>query len=114
VLSCAMTLNLPPPLAAMVAAHNAHDSAAFTECFSEDAVVRDEGQMYFGKPAVQTWFEDVSRKYSPIFQVTSVSVIDGEPVLTGSVSGEFPGSPIELRYYTGLEDGKIVALKIAP
>src|SRR6187455_2282633 len=109
-----MTHSLPPPLAAMVAAHNAHDSAAFTACFTDDAVVRDEGHTYFGKPAVQSWFEGVSRKYNPNFQVTAVTLVDGEPVLTGNVSGDFEGSPIQLRYYTGLEDGKIVALKITP
>ena len=109
-----MTPALPPPLAAMVAAHNAHDSTAFAACFAEDAVIRDEGQMYFGKPAVRTWFEGVTQKYNPVFEVTEMSVLDGEPVLTGSVSGNFEGSPIALRYYTGLEDGKIVALKIAP
>lgn len=98
----------------MVAAHNAHDSAAFTACFTEDAVVRDEGRTHLGRPAVQMWFEAVTQKYHPVFEVTSVAVVDGEPVLTGKVSGDFEGSPIELRYYTGLEDGKIVALKIAP
>jgi hypothetical protein len=98
----------------MVAAHNAHDSAAFTACFTDDAVVRDEGGTHLGRPAVQQWFESVAQKYRPIFEVTSVTVVDGEPVLAGKVSGDFEGSPIELRYYTGLEDGKIVALKIAP
>ena len=109
-----MALTLPPVLAAMVAAHNAHDTAAFIACFTDEPIVRDEGQRYFGKPAVQTWFEDVTRKYDPVLNVTSMLVVDGEPVLTGRVSGKFEGSPIELRYYTAVEDGKIVALKIAP
>jgi hypothetical protein len=109
-----MTPTLPPILATMLMAHNAHDSGAFTTCFADDAVVRDEGQKHVGKAAIRTWFETVSRKYDPVFHVTAFALVDGEPVLTGKVSGNFPGSPIELRYRTGVEDGKIVALTITP
>ncbi len=109
-----MTLTLPPLLAAMVAAHNAHDVEAFLACFAEEAVVRDEGRAHFGRAAIRTWFEEVSRKYAPVFHVTDLATQAGEPVLSGTVSGNFDGSPIELRYYAGLEEGKIVALKIAP
>ena len=109
-----MALTLPPVLAALVAAHNAHDSTAFLACFAEEPIVRDEGQKYFGQPAVRSWFEEISRKYDPVLDVTSVSTVDGEPVLTGRVSGNFDGSPVVLRYFTAVEDGKIVALKIAP
>lgn len=108
-----MTLSLPPLLAAMVAAHNAHDPDAFVACFADDAIVRDEGRRYLGRAEIRHWFEDVARRYGPTFDVTEVFTVDGEPVLAGRVSGNFTGSPIELRYFTGLEDGKIVALKIA-
>ena len=108
------TFTLPPLLTAMVAAHNAHDSAAFIACFADDAVVRDEGKIHLGKAAIQSWFEDVARRYQAVFDVTDLALHDGEPVLTGNVSGTFEGSPIQLRYYTALDEGKIVALKIAP
>ena len=108
------TLTLPPILTAMVTALNAHDSTAFITCFADDAVVRDEGKVLYGRAAIQTWFEDVSRKYQATLHVTDLSFTDGEPVLTGNVSGTFDGSPIQLRYYTALDDGKIIALKIAP
>jgi hypothetical protein len=108
-----MPLTLPPILAAMVAAHNAHDPAAFTACFSEDAVVRDEGMKHCGRPAIREWFEDVSRKYRAVLNVTSLSTMDGEPVLSGQVSGDFEGSPLSLRYFLALDEGRIVALKIA-
>ncbi len=109
-----MTLTLPPILAAMIRAHNAHDAEAFIGCFTEDAIVRDEGRAYFGPVAIRSWFEDVSSRYGAVFHVTDVSFVDGEPVLTGSVTGNFDGSPLVLRYHTALDDGKIVALKIAP
>lgn len=108
-----MTLTLPPPLAVMLAAHNAHDSEAFTACFAEDAVVRDDGRMYFGRDAIRAWFEEISRTYRPVFNVTDLTIVDGEPVLTGKVWGNFEGAPLDFRYLTALEDGKLVALKIA-
>ena len=108
------TLMLPPILSAMIAAHNAHDSATFTACFAEDAVVRDEGRIHFGKAVIQAWFEDVTQKYQTVVGVTDLTYQDGEPVLTGNVSGTFDGSPIQLRYYAAIDEGKIVALKIAP
>ncbi len=107
-----MTLTLPAILGDMVAAHNAHDPEAFVACFSVDAVIRDEGHRHHGQPAVRAWFEAVCRKYRPLLTVVDLTYQDGEPVLAGEVAGDFPGSPIMLRYYLGLEDGKIVSLRI--
>lgn len=109
-----MSHALPPLLAALIAAHNAHDADAFLACLAEEAVVRDEGHTHIGTAAIRTWFETTVRKYTPHVAVTSLSAIDGEPVIAGSVSGNFQGSPVALRYFLGIEDGKIVALKIVP
>jgi hypothetical protein len=105
-------ITLPPLLTALVAAHNAHDVTAFAACFSEDAVLRDEGHMHLGRAAIHGWFEDVSRKYKMTLHVAELTTQDGEPVLHGKVSGDFDGSPLDMRYDLALEDGKIVALKI--
>lgn len=109
-----MTLTLPPILDALLAAHNAHDPAAFVACFSADAVVRDAGRRYFGQPAIRAWFQDLIVQHRPILDATSLAYIDGEPVLTVTVSSRFTPQALERRYHTALEDGKIVALKIAP
>ncbi len=109
-----MTRALPPLLADMIAALNSHDTNAFLACLAEEAVVRDEGHTHVGTAAIRAWFETTTRKYTPHVEVVSLSTIDGEPVIVGSVSGNFEGSPIALRYFVGVEDGKIVALKIIP
>lgn len=109
-----MTRALPPLLAALVAALNAHDADAFLACLADEPVVRDEGRTHVGTSAIRTWFETTTRAYTPYIEVTSLSTIDGEPVIAGNVSGNFEGSPIALRYFVGVEDGKIVALKIVP
>lgn len=109
-----MTLTLPPLLDDMVAALNAHDADAFLVCFARDPIVRDEGKAHYGEHAVRAWFAEVVLRYRPAFEVAELGYADGEPVLTGAVSGTFDGSPIRLRFFCGIEDGKIVALKIAP
>lgn len=108
-----MVPTLPPLLAAMIAAHNDHNVPAFVDCFTEDAVVRDEGRTYVGLPSIREWFENVSRKYEATVRVTALATKDGEPVLHAKVSGNFDGSPVDMRYFLALEEGKIVALKIA-
>lgn len=109
-----MTRTLPPLLSAMIAALNAHDADTFLACLADEAVVRDEGHTHVGITAIRTWFETTMGKYAPHIDVTSLSTLDGEPVIAGNVSGNFDGSPIALRYFVGVEDGKVVALKIVP
>lgn len=109
-----MKPSLPPLLAAFVAASNTHDSAAFTACFSPEATVHDEGRVHRGCPAIKAWFEEVSRKYRATLVVTDMATTDGATVLTGEVSGNFEGSPIELRYHLTHGADRITALKIAP
>ena len=46
---------LPPPIAALVEATNAHDTAAFLASFTEDAVLTDEGHDYRGAVAIKEW-----------------------------------------------------------
>jgi ketosteroid isomerase-like protein len=107
-----MKIELPPLLAAFVAAKNAHDSAAFIACFAPDAIVRDEKQTHTGTPAIKTWFEEASRKYRTRLSVTGVEERNGKTVLAADVSGDFPGSPFPFQYHHTLKDGKIAALAI--
>ncbi|OAM89238.1 nuclear transport factor 2 family protein [Termitidicoccus mucosus] len=109
-----MSISLTPLLAAFVAAHNRHDSAALAACFTDDALVRDEGHEYRGRPAIAAWYADVSRNYRAVLAVDEVSPLDDGAVLAGEVSGDFEGSPVRLRFRFTIEGGKIAALAIAP
>ena len=103
---------LPKPIATYMAAANAQDIGVLTTCFDTDAVVRDEGQDRRGVTAIREWAVAVSKKYRPMLEVKDVVDIDGKTILTGRVSGNFPGSPIELRYLFTLHDDKIARLEI--
>jgi hypothetical protein len=101
------------PVANYIAAANAQDIEAVTAGFSEGAVVRDEGQNRQGIAAIRQWAVEVSTKYRPTVEVLEVAHTDDGTILTGRVSGDFPGSPIELRYVFTVNGEKIERLEIA-
>jgi hypothetical protein len=107
------TATLPIPVAKYIAGANALDIDAVTACFREGAVVRDEGQNRHGISAIREWAEEVSAKYRPTVDVIDVAETGGQTIVTGRVSGNFPGSPVDLRYVFTLEDGKIARLEIS-
>jgi hypothetical protein len=107
------TTTLARPVAAYIAEANAQNVDAVTACFAEDAVVRDEGRSRRGSAAIREWAEEASRTYHPIVEVIHAVVMDDRTILTGRVSGNFPGSPVELRYVFTLEGGKIAHLEIS-
>jgi hypothetical protein len=57
-----MTLDLPEPIAAYFTADK-DDSDAISQCFTENAVVKDEGRTYNGRAAIKEWKADGSTKY---------------------------------------------------
>lgn len=101
------------PVAAYVDGANAQDPDAVAACFTADAVVRDEGQERRGTAAIRAWAEEASRKYRPTVEVRDVTEGDGRTTVVGRVSGDFPGSPIDLRYAFALQGGKIDRLEIS-
>jgi ketosteroid isomerase-like protein len=107
-----MSVAMPAPLAAYFAAKNRHDVDAMLAAFAETAVVEDEGQKRHGHAAIRAWIEETTRKYRDTVEITGVAEADGRTVVTGLVSGDFPGSPVELRFAFGLEGGRIARLKI--
>ena len=107
-----MTITLPQPIATYVAADNAGDDAALAACFTADAVVRDEGRTIRGLDAILAWKAESKRKYQYTVEPIAVIEAEGGAVLTGRVSGQFPGSPVELRYVFGLKGGRIETLEI--
>ena len=105
-----MSIKTPPAIVAYLAAANAHDVAA--ACFTADAIVKDEGCDRQGTAAIRVWKEETGAKYKPHTEVIDVAQADGKILLTASVSGTFPGSPVVLRYAFVLDGGKIARLEI--
>ena len=106
-----MSTKLPEPLATYFAGHKYHDIDAMIGPFAEGAIVKDEGQERRGITAVRAWMEKTTAK-SSVIAVTNVAETDANTTVTGRVSGNFPGSPVELRFIFTLDQGKITRLEI--
>ncbi|SEL31861.1 nuclear transport factor 2 family protein [Parapedobacter koreensis] len=105
-------MNLPKAIADLVKAQDNFDSVAYANCFTEDAVVHDEGHSYTGKSEIQQWIEKANEKYNTVMQPIDLEETGAIRILTARVSGTFDGSPAVLRYHVELKDGLIQSLKI--
>ena len=103
-------MNLPNVIADLAAAQNNFDSLAYANCFSETAMVFDEGKTHTGKTAIKNWIEKANQEYKAVMKPLEYSA--AEQTLQAEVSGTFAGSPIVLTYQFELKDGQIQSLKI--
>jgi ketosteroid isomerase-like protein len=103
-------MNLPKVVADLVETQNSFDSAAYANCFSETAVVFDEGKTHNGRKEIEQWIEKANNDYQAVMKPLEYS--ENEEILKAEVSGNFLGSPIVLSYHLKLEDGLIQSLKI--
>ena len=103
-------MNLPKVLADLVTTQNNFDSAGYANCFSETAVVFDEGKMHNGKLEIEQWIKKANEEYQAVMKPLEYSA--PSEILKAEVSGNFPGSPIVLSYNFKLHDGLIQSLKI--
>jgi len=108
-----MPLSLPKPIADYFAA-DAANGAAVAECFTVDAVVIDEKTTYTGREAIAAWKAEASVKYDYVAEPIAIDDQDGGVIVTARLTGNFPGSPADLRYAFALSDGAIARLEIVP
>ena len=106
-------LNLPEPVAAYFDADQ-RDGEAVARCFTQQAIVRDEGRTHQGPEAITAWKTAASVKYRYTSKPFAVEQKDGWCIVTSRLTGNFPGSPVDLRYRFRLERGRIARLEIAP
>lgn len=107
-----MALNVPEPVAAYLAAEEAKDADALSRCFTEDGTVHDEGQDYHGRDSIRQWKQAADAKYRYIFQTINVQTLGELVTVRARLTGEFPGSPVELDHIFKLSAYKIASLEI--
>lgn len=107
-----MSIDLPKPIAAYIAAENGHDRDTLPQWFAHDAIVRDEDRTIEGLPAIKEWMAETKKKYRHTVEPLSSVQKDGKTIVTSRLSGHFPGSPVEVDFVFDLESGKIRSLEI--
>jgi hypothetical protein len=106
-----MSIILPQPIAAYFAADSA-ERVSVAECFTETAIVKDEGKTHAGREAIRQWKMQASTQYSYVSTPFALEQDGEQSVVTSRVTGNFPGSPVDLRYAFVLEGDKIAHLEI--
>lgn len=103
-------MNLPKVVAELVKTQNNFDSAAYANCFTETAVVFDEGKTHNGRKEIEDWIEKANKKYQATMKPLEYS--ESGHTLKTEASGAFSGSPVTMVYHFEFKDGLIQSLKI--
>lgn len=77
-------MNLPKVVSDLVKAQNDFDSAAYAACFSETAVVFDEGKTHNGRKEIEEWIADANERYKATMSPLSFDA--AESLLKAEVS----------------------------
>lgn len=103
-------MNLPNVITDLVKAQNNFDSTAYANCFTETAVVFDEGKNHKGKKEIKNWIEKANNMYRATMKPLKYS--EDKQTLKAEISGSFPGSPLVLTYHYEFKNELIQSLEI--
>jgi ketosteroid isomerase-like protein len=91
------------------------DTATVLGCFTDDAVVHDEGQTFHGSDEIKRWRETVTSRFTYTVTVLAVEKVSPDKwVVPVRLDGNFPGGTAHLRFRFTLRDSLISELTIAP
>ena len=83
--------------------------------FSDDAMVVDEGETRHGTTAIRAWQTGPASQYTYTTDVLGTEALTADRlVVTGRLTGNFPGGTAELKWDFTIADGLIKKLVIAP
>jgi len=107
-----LSVTLPAPVVNFLAADKAKDSDVIARCFTDDALVHDEGKDYRGVNAIKAWSQGAFTKYEYVIEPLDATVTSETVKLHARLSGNFPNSPVELDFIFTLANDKIAQLEI--
>jgi hypothetical protein len=107
-----MTIKLPKAIEAYFEADRTGSPDAIAAAFTETGVVKDKGKSHRGREAVRAWMADEAQQYSYWVEPFLITVENGKTQVTAHTAGDFPGSPIDLRFIFALAGDKIAELEI--
>jgi len=107
-----MVLDVPDAVAEYLAAEEAKDADALASSFTEDGTVHDEGQDYLGCDSIRQWKQAADAKYRYVLQTINVQTFGDFVTVRARLTGDFPGSPVEVDHIVRLSSDKIASLEI--
>jgi hypothetical protein len=109
-----MPIKLPQAVEGYFAATNKRDLEEMQKLFAATAVVKDEGQELHGTSAIRRWISTTTDKYRHSLEMLDVEAASGVTTVKARVTGNFPGSPVDLCHEFTLAGEKISRLEIHP
>src|SRR5689334_651568 len=106
-----MNVKMPDSIASFFEVSNGPDAFSLDRSFTENAVVHDENQTHQGHEAIRAWLQEAKGKYAYTVEPLQVFQRDSTVTVRARVSGNFPGSPVELNHVFRLTGGKIEFLE---
>ncbi|MNB95097.1 SnoaL-like domain protein [compost metagenome] len=107
---------LPKVIQHFIAAANKPDPDAYVNCFSEDAIVHDEGKEWAGKAAISKWSAGHHFSVHITLEPKQHKEHEGETIVAFKVDGDFDKTglpdPLYLDFYFQIHDDKIKQLAI--
>ena len=91
------------------------DIDSIVALFSDDATVVDEGETRHGTVAIRAWQTGPASQYTYTTEVLGTDALSGDRfVVTGRLTGNFPGGTAELKWDFTVAGDRISRLVIAP
>ena len=110
-----MPTEMPGPVSRYFEHDARRDIDAIVALFADDATVIDEGETRTGIAEIRTWQLGPASAYTYRTELRDTEQLGANRYLaTGRLTGNFPGSPVNLRFCFHLERGKIASLEIQP
>lgn len=121
-------LDVPTVISTYLAAKLGSEVDTILDCFTDDALVHDEGKDHLGRVAIRAWLGELASKYTLTYRVLGAhrwpaTAATAAPTTTApttaaalrvEVAGNFPGSPVVLHQHFSLAGDRIAALTICP
>jgi hypothetical protein len=107
-----MTINLPKAIEAYFEADRTGSPDAIAATFTENGIVKDKGLTHRGCDAIRAWMADEAQQYSYTVEPFFIATEHGKTQVMAHAVGDFPGSPIDLRFFFVLAKDKVAELEI--
>ena len=107
-----MNVQLPDSIITFFEVSNGAETSVLEQCFTENAIVHDENHAHQGHKSIRVWLREAQRKYAYTVEPLDVAQQDHTFKVRARVSGNFPGSPVELDHVFRLAGDRIEFLEI--
>ncbi|MFI5611717.1 nuclear transport factor 2 family protein [Amycolatopsis sp. NPDC051903] len=109
------TRALPAVITTYLTVDQARDLDPALACYTDDAVVTDEGRTHRGKHEIRNWLNRAASRYTYTTTLVAAHHVDNEHyVAVHHLQGDFPGGVVDLRLQFTLDGDRIAELVIEP